>query len=187
MHGPYCNADYPPTLQSIGNRFKITHTNYLPGLSSGFVAYYESLGPVPSDATFRAASLMGTYYSKAIAFLKSPMVDVTAKKHCLTFSYSMRSNLRVKATFHRLTITLANWIVDGGRAFHRAVLDLPQGVYKIIWETTNSREDTTGVQSPYNRHHVTVDEIFILPHDCRDIGMLYSCNKIQLGIHTAFK
>ena len=166
--GPYCSAHYPPTVRSIGNLLKIKYITVLAGTITGFVAYYESIGPVPNGITFMAASRRSAYHSKAIAFLSLQLVDVPVGRHCLKFSYSMRSNLRVLITSHRNTITLANWMVDGGRASHHAALDLPQGIYKIIWETTDSRGNLG--ETPYNRYLATVDDINIHSRKCLDIG-----------------
>ena len=135
-----------------------------------FIAYYESLVPIVRDLTVMAASRTGTYYSKSAAFLISPLVDIPAGGYCLTFSYSMRSKLAVKITSHRQTTTLANWIVDGGRAFHRAVLDLPLGIYKLIWETRDGRRNIGGSGTPYTRYIASVGAIFIHPMKCLDIG-----------------
>ena len=122
------------------------------------------------DITLMAASRLGAQYSKAVAFLISPLVDIQTSGYCVTFPYSLRSNLKVKITSNSYTATLANWIVDGGRAFHHAALDLPQGIYKIIWETTDNRKDFVTSETPYNRYLVTVDDITIHTHECFDVG-----------------
>ena len=169
--GHYCHAKYPPTLQSTGNGFDIKYIYEQGYRVTGFVAYYESVGPIPSDITFMmAASRKGPYYAEAVAFLLSPLIDVPNGGHCLTFSYSMRSNLRVKVTSHKNTVMLANWVVDGDRAFHRAALALPHGKYKLIWEITDSREDFAEPATPYNRYLATVDNINIHNNRCFDIG-----------------
>ena len=148
---------------------KYTNKHY-PANPIGFIAYYETVRPIPDDVTLMAASLMGAYYPHAVAFLTSPSVDVPVDGYCLTFSYSKRSNLRVKVTSHKDTTTLAKWVADGGRAFHRASLALPYGIYKLILETTDVRRDFAMPQTPYNRYPVTVDEINIHPIKCLNIG-----------------
>ena len=117
-----------------------------------------------------AAFRNGAYYSEAVAFLISTVLNVPTGGYCLSFSYSMRSNLRVKITSNRHTTTLANWAVDGGRAYHHTNLPLPKGIYKIIWETTDGRMVLGESGSPYHRYLVTVDEIHIHPYDCLEIG-----------------
>ena len=172
MLGPYCQSFYPPSLQSKSNRLGIKYSSWLGGESKGFIAYYESLGPLPNDNIFMAASRRGTYYSGAIAFLMSSLVNIPEGGYCLSFSYYMRSNLRVKITTRKNTVTLANWVVDGGRSFHKAALSLPPGMYKIIWETVDGRKDFGEFGSPYHRYSVTMDEINILSHECLLIGRL---------------
>ena len=172
MKGKYCSAVYPPTIESVDNSLLIKYiTAVKAGFVTGFVAYYESLGPVPYDITSMAAFRRGAHYSKAVAFLMSPLLDVQTDKHCLTFFYSMRSNLRTIISSHANSVTLANWVVDGGRAFHRAALPLPQGTYKLIWETTDGRRDVGEYGTPYNRNLVTVDQIRIHALGCIEIGM----------------
>ena len=170
MKGPYCHATYPPPLQSISNSLDIKYISRIGGYYKGFVAYYESLGPVPNDISLFAVSRGGTYYSEAVTFLMSPLVDISEGAHCLSFSYGMRSNLRVKITTRDITVTLTNWVVDGGRSFHHAALPLPQGMYKIIWETTDGRKDIGESGTPYHRYLVTVYDINIHYHECHNNG-----------------
>ena len=172
MIGRYCFDNYPPSVQSISNRLEIKYASRVGGWVTGFVAYYESLGPAPNGITFMAAFRGGAYYSEAVVFLISTILDIPRGGYCLTFSYSMRSNLRVRITSHSYTTTLANWIVDGGRAFHHADLPLPEGMYKIIWETVDGRKDLGKPETPYHRYLVTVNEMHIHPNQCLDIGRL---------------
>ena len=121
-----------------------------------------------------AASLTGLqHYPQAVAFLSSPLLNVSYASHCMTFSYTLRSNLRVKITSHSRTVTLINWGVDGGRAFHRAAIDLPRGIYKIIWETTDLREHLSNGDSPHNHYRAIVTEIEIHPMDCHFVGRFH--------------
>ena len=169
--GRYCRSEYPPTIQSNSNLLLVKYTNkHRQAKPTGFIAYYKTVRPIPDEVLFMAASLTGAYYADAVAFLISPLLDIPMDGYCLTFSYSMRSNLRVKVTSKKHTTTLANWIVDGGRAFHRAALVLPHGIYKLIWETTDARRDFAIPQTPYNRYPATVDQISIHSINCLDIG-----------------
>ena len=175
MKGPYCQTNYPPAVHSISNRLEIKYINANGGVLYEFVAYYESLGPIPSDSTFMSAFRIDTDYSEALAFFMSPLVNVPMDGYCLTFSYYMRSNLRVMMTSYQHTTTLANWVVDGGRAFHRAALDLPQGTYKLIWETIDGRNIVGASEAPYNRFLASVDGINIHNAQCFDVGRFIAC------------
>ena len=180
VKGPYCKINHPPAYRSISNRLDIKYIYEIRNTVTGFIAYYETIGPIPNHITsIMAASRRGFYHSEAITFLISPLMYIPEGGYCLTFLYSMRSNLRVKATSHKNTATLVNWVVDGGRAFHRAVLPLPYGHYKLIWETTDGRKVWAKHQTPYNRYFVTVDDINIHPLRCLDMGRFYS-------LHSSF-
>ena len=178
MKGPYCHDNYPPSLQSLSNILEIKYASTRNGSSNGFIAYYESLGPAPNDIMLFAASRGSTYYSEAVTFLMSPLVNIPVGGYCLSFSYSMRSNLRVKVTTQQYTATLSNWVVDGGRSFHHAVLPLPQGMYKILWETTDTRKDVGDSGTPYHRYLVTAFGISIHHRECRTIGKSMQCTTI---------
>ena len=170
----------PPTIRSTGNRLQILFEsgtadarNGASKLGKGFLVYYKAITPGPETDVTMAASLTGRqYYPKAIAFLSSPLFNVSDDNNCLTFRYSLRSNLRVKITSHSRRATLMDWAVDGGRAFHRTAIDLPQGIYKIIWETTDSREYLGDNKSPHNLYRATVKDANIYPMKCHNVGRL---------------
>ena len=170
--------DEPPTVTSTRNRLLIAYYNYGNGFSEdqsrrriGFVAYYESMSSIRVSDAIMAASLTGhEHYPQAVAFFSSPLINASGDSNCLTFVYTLRSNLRVKITSHIRTITLINWNVDGGRAFHRATLNMPKGIYKIIWETTHLREHGSSGNSPHHRYRATVKEIVIHPMRCQIVG-----------------
>ena len=110
----------------------------------------------------------------------SPLLNITDDDECLKFVYSMRSNFRVKITSHTTTVTLVNRAVDGGRAFHRAVIGLPQGVYKIVWETTDLRRSLGKGNSPHVRYRATVKEFSIHPAKCQIVGRCYHLLVIKI-------
>ena len=171
----------PPIILSIGNKLQMLYRNSPHGVSinqssprMGFVAYYKSIVSIPISNIMMAASLSGTqYYAQAIAYLSSLLLNISDDSNCLTFTYTLRSNLRVKITSHSRTGTLINWNVDGGRAFHRAAIDLPKGVYKIIWETTYMMEYLVSSNSTHNRYRAIVKGIKIHPVRCQIAGRFY--------------
>ena len=182
--GVYRSVRYPPTIRSTGSRLEIVFDSGTRDvgnnkLGKGFLAYYESIATIPDFSTM-AISLTGRYNPQAVALLMSPLLNITDDDKCLKFVYSMRSNFRLKITSHTATVTLVNWAVDGGRAFHRAVIGLRQGVYKIIWETTDLRWSLGKGNSPHVRYRATVKEISILPAKCQIVGRCYHLLVIKI-------
>ena len=173
---------------SSSNDLWIGYRNFGPtkdqnGSRIGFLAYYESITPIRVSDVIMAASLAGPeHYLQAVAFLSSPVMNVSDNRNCLTFVYTLRSNLRLKITSHGSTITLINWGVDGGRAFHRAALDLPQGIYKIIWETTHLRGHLSSGTSPHHRYSAIVREVDIHPMKCQALGR--SCQLVAMVVYN---
>ena len=188
--GVFRGERYPPTVRSTRNRLVIFFESGTAGvergsskLGKGFLAYYKTIVPGPEFGVIMVASLTGIqYYPQAVAFLSSPLLDVSGDGNCLSFRYSLRSNFRVKITSHRRSITLLDWGVDGGRAFHRAAIDLPQGIYKIIWETTDSREFLGFKNSPHSLYRATVKDIIIHPATCQIVGRLCRLLFIATGL-----
>ena len=176
--GPYCPGALPPGIRTSSNHVVIVFISGRPAPGRGFVAYYEALGSIQNPGAFMGASLIGMQvYPEATAFLSSPLVNIQFGGACLIFYYSVRSNLRVRITRQSHTHTLVNWGVDGGRAFHRANLDLPDGIYKIIWETIELRTVAGRLQSPHNRYRASVSNIAIHPVECHAIG---KCSRMLL-------
>ena len=171
LGGAYCGYNRPATIKSTGNRLQITFRSGTGTNGVGFVAYYEITGVIPAPVILMAASLTGSLNNrKAMAFLLSPLVEVSETGSCLTFKYSLRSNLIVKRTTQTATDTMVVWGVDGGRAFHRAALDLPQGLCKLIWETTDLRTNLGKSNSAFERYRVSIAEIHIYRTNCTEIS-----------------
>ena len=172
LGGAYCGYNHPTTIRSTGNRLQIKFRSGTGTNGVGFVAYYEITEAIPvPGGILMAASLTGSLNNRnAMAFLLSPLVEVSETGSCLTFKYSLRSNLIVKRTNQAATDTMVVWGVDGGRAFHRAALDLPQGLYKLIWETTDLRTYLGKSSSAFERYRVSIAEINIYRINCTEIS-----------------
>ena len=105
----------------------------------------------------------------AKTYVMSPELEVTSPS-CLRFRYFLRSNLEVKWTSTTKTRTLALFEVDGGLALHEAFIDLPYGIYSLIFEVMYNLTRTHKPSDYYSYYRASIDDIQVESYACKDVS-----------------
>lgn len=111
-------------------------------------------------------------YSSARSIALTPET-ILHNEACLTFRYSMQSNLVVQATNVSMTRVLLHFRVDGGLSFHKTYVDLQLGRYQLLWDVTYDMDVVTDSEEEHDMYRATIDDIVIHDITCAELSKLY--------------
>ena len=78
--------------------------------------------------------------------------------------------MKVSLSNPNTTSLMADFRVDGGFDFHEALIDLPSGVYQLIWEVMLDTSDPIEVEKNYR---AAIDDINVVNMTCSQMRKLW--------------